>query len=299
MKQYRIKKAISQEELSEGICTPETISRIESGKRAPNTKNYYALAQKLDAEVDYFDAGIDTVDFSLILLKRELDVAIARYKWDKAEEMLEQLKAGLEKEGTLQSPRNQMGLKPEEYCIRYNQKKCSAEEFMAVCEQLAECENERWREEAYWKQFLTRDKVRILNYIAVLYTKERAFSKAVTILEGVLDWLEKSSVGLAERYTESLTAMANLVNIYNSMKLYNKCLQMSERCVRFCLSCGQGTAIPKLIGNQVEVLMVTKCDMEACKRQLQQAYYMSRLFRNKVSESINEHYIGHFGKNIE
>ncbi len=299
LKKYRIKKAISQEELSEGICTPETISRIESGKRAPNTKNYYALAQKLDAEVDYFDAGIDTADFSLILLKREMRVAIARCQWDKAEEMLEQLKAGLEKEGTLQSPRNQMGLKPEEYCIRYNQKKCSAEEFMAVCEQLAECENERWREEAYWKQFLTRDKVRILNYIAVLYTKERAFSKAVTILEGVLDWLEKSSVGLAERYTESLTAMANLVNIYNSMKLYNKCLQMSERCVRFCLSCGQGTAIPKLIGNQVEVLMVTKCDMEACKRQLQQAYYMSRLFRNKVSESINEHYIGHFGKNIE
>ena len=299
LKQYRIKKAISQEELSEGICTPETISRIESGKRAPNTKNYYALAQKLDAEVDYFDAGIDTEDFSLILLKRELDVAIARRKWDKAEEMLEQLKTGLEKEGKLLSPRNQMGLKPEEYCIRYNQKKCSAEEFMAVCEQLADCENERWREESYWKQFLTRDKVRILNYIAVLYTIRRELDKATIILERILSWLEKSSVGLTERYSESLIVMLNLAITYSKLKNNKKCVQMSEKCIRFCLSCGRGTTIPLLIANQVEVLIVSVDDTAECKMQLRQAYYIGKLFHNKVYESINEHYVGHFGDSIE
>lgn len=257
------------------------------------------MAQKLDAEVDYFDAGIDTVDFSLILLKRELDVAIARYKWDKAEEMLEQLKAGLEKEGTLQSPRNQMGLKPEEYCIRYNQKKCSAEEFMAVCEQLAECENERWREEAYWKQFLTRDKVRILNYIAVLYTIRREFDKAANIWEEVLGWLEKSSVGLTERYSESLTTLSNLAITYNKMKCNEKSIQMSEKSIQFCLECGRGATIPKLIANQVEALIVSVDDTAECKMQLRQAYYIGKLFRNHVCKSINEHYVGHFGVDVE
>lgn len=299
LKQYRIEKAISQEELSEGICAPETISRIESGKRAPNVKNYYALAQKLDAEVEYFDAGIDTADFSLIILKRELSVAIGLLQWEKAEEILGQLKSGLEREGKLQSPRNQMALKPEEYCIRYNMKKCSTEEFIAVCEQLADCEHERWKEETYWKQFLTKEKIRILNYIAVLYAKKMEFDKAVTILEGVLGWLENSSVMLTERASESRIAMANLTNIYNSMGLLEKCLQMSERCIRFCLYSGHGTAIPKLMGNQVEVLMVTGGNVEECKLHLQRAYYISKLFKNKVNKSINEHYVGHFGESIE
>lgn len=299
LKQYRIKKAISQEELSEGICAPETISRIESGKRAPNTKNYYALAQKLDAEVDYFDAGIDTENFSLILLKREMQIAVARHQWDKAEQLLGQLKSGLEKEGKLQNPRNQMGLKPEEYCIRYNQKKCSAEEFMAVCEQLADCENERWREEAYWKQFLTRDKVRILNYIAVLYTIRREFDKAANIWEEVLGWLEKSSVGLTERYSESLTTLSNLAITYNKMKCNEKSIQMSEKSIQFCLECGRGATIPKLIANQAETLHLMESGAEKCMMQLKQAYYISKLFKTNAYAGIIEYYCEHFGGSVE
>lgn len=47
MQRFRIKKGVSQDVLSEGICTPETISRIESGRRGPNPNNFYALMRKL------------------------------------------------------------------------------------------------------------------------------------------------------------------------------------------------------------------------------------------------------------
>ena len=36
----RVEKGFSQEEASEGICTPETYSRIETGKRSPSLKNW-------------------------------------------------------------------------------------------------------------------------------------------------------------------------------------------------------------------------------------------------------------------
>ena len=38
----RVEQGASQEEISEGICTPETYSRIETGKRSPSLKNLEA-----------------------------------------------------------------------------------------------------------------------------------------------------------------------------------------------------------------------------------------------------------------
>ena len=49
----RLEKGMSQETLSEGICSPENLSRIERGKGAPNTRNFRALMEKLETGQDY------------------------------------------------------------------------------------------------------------------------------------------------------------------------------------------------------------------------------------------------------
>ena len=41
----RVEKGLSQEEASEGICTPETYSRIETGKRSPSLKNLESFGE--------------------------------------------------------------------------------------------------------------------------------------------------------------------------------------------------------------------------------------------------------------
>ena len=45
-------KGFTQEKLSEDICTPENLSAIESGKRAPSIKHYDKLMEKLGMDAN-------------------------------------------------------------------------------------------------------------------------------------------------------------------------------------------------------------------------------------------------------
>nr|WP_297873834.1 helix-turn-helix transcriptional regulator [uncultured Blautia sp.] len=47
IKRTRESLGMTQEELSEGICTTETLSRIETGKRTPNRANFKALMERM------------------------------------------------------------------------------------------------------------------------------------------------------------------------------------------------------------------------------------------------------------
>ena len=62
----RLRGEYSQQELSEGICTPETLSRIETGKRNPTVKNFYALMQKLEIGMGYYNTELDVEKFETL-----------------------------------------------------------------------------------------------------------------------------------------------------------------------------------------------------------------------------------------
>lgn len=47
IKRTRESLGMTQEELSDGICSVETLSRIENGKRAPNRANFEALMERM------------------------------------------------------------------------------------------------------------------------------------------------------------------------------------------------------------------------------------------------------------
>lgn len=49
---------LTQGELSEGICEPETYSRVESGKRAPSRKNMEQLSERLRISWNYYRGEI-------------------------------------------------------------------------------------------------------------------------------------------------------------------------------------------------------------------------------------------------
>lgn len=58
----RVEQGASQEEISEGICTPETYSRIETGKRSPSLKNLEALKSRLKIRSGYYMGEVWTED---------------------------------------------------------------------------------------------------------------------------------------------------------------------------------------------------------------------------------------------
>lgn len=81
-KSKRTEKGMTQDEVSEEICTPETYSRIETGLRLPKPKNYEALSERLEIGWCYYRGELDTSElraFELRTLQRIAEIEGRRY----------------------------------------------------------------------------------------------------------------------------------------------------------------------------------------------------------------------------
>lgn len=294
IKMSRIDRAVSQEILSEDICTPETLSRIESGKRAPNTRNFRALMEKLDVNQDYYNGRLDTDDFLLLESKKELDRAISLRNWKEAHKLLDELKLKLD----MNSELNRQTLQADEDCILFNEGKMSAEDFLAACERALGCEKEGWKEERFWKPFLTDYRVKILNYVAIIYSISCQKEKAIFIWEHILMQLNQSKVELTDRYGSSMKAIGNLSLCYGELGNTDESLSMCEKGIYLCFESGRGVRLANFIAAKAETLF--RLDKkETCLKYLKQAYYLSDLMLSKkINIYVDEFYRTNYHMNI-
>ena len=287
IKRSRAYKELSQEALSEGICTPETLSRIERGERGPNTRNFRALMKKLDTGLDYYNGELDTDDFLVLEQELELERAISLKNWEEAQRLLEDLKLKVD----MSSPKNQQTLQAKENCILFNQKKLGLQEFLKSCEQAMNCEGEKWREERFWKQFFTKYKVNTMNYMACIYHIDHRMEDALFILEHLLKCLMDSKIGLAGRYRSSMTVIQNLSSFYGEAGKLKECLEMCEVGIRLCMECGRGAKLGVFLGNKAEAMNIEAGKaLEVSKSYLKWTFYISDLLSNHSVAAYTDKY---------
>lgn len=296
IRRNRMAKEMSQEELSEDICTPETLSRIERGKRAPNTRNFRALMEKLDTGLDYYNGELDTVDFLVLEQELELERAISLKNWDEAQRLLDDLKSKVD----MSSPKNQRTLQAKENCILFNKKQLGLQEFLKSCEQAMDCEGEEWREEGFWKQFFTKYKVNTMNYIACIYHIDHRISDAIFILEHLLEQLTNSKIGLEGRYKSSMTVISNLAIYYGEIKQFDKCFNMCQMGIDLCMECGRGVKMGIFLGNKAEAMNNREgAPTESGRDTLKKAFYISELLLNhSLAASIDKYYRSQYESDI-
>ena len=297
IKRGRMVKEYTQAELSEKIDVAwETVSRIESGKRTPSTRSFRAMMETLDTGLDYYNGELDTTDFLLLEKKQEMERAISLKRWEEACGLLEYLKSRLD----MDRPRNQRTLRAEENCIKFNMGQIGREEFLKECEIAMDCEGERWREESFWNQFLTRYKVRILNYMAILYRNGHQIKNSIFILEHILDQLVSSKVKLEDRYKSSMTVIGNLSAYYGEVGRLEDCIKICDMGINLCFNSGRGVRLGKFLGNKAEALNIKAGEStEIGKHYLKQDYYLNELMSDhKAAAYTDEYYRTHYEKNV-
>ena len=93
----RISSHMTQEALSEGICSVETLSRIENGKQAPSRLILNELMKRLGKSSIRFVPALPSNNLNIQNLKRELSKAIAHERYAKAEHLFRQLSFYIQK----------------------------------------------------------------------------------------------------------------------------------------------------------------------------------------------------------
>lgn len=80
IRKQRIALGITQEELSEDICSQESLARIEQGRR-PHNKNYRKLTKKLFWEKDKRSNDVSAWDYEVLKFKDEISKLEMEYRY--------------------------------------------------------------------------------------------------------------------------------------------------------------------------------------------------------------------------
>lgn len=207
LKKAREKNYYSQDELSEGICSVESYSRIENG-RNPSRNNYKALTEKLEIEErSYYDL-LRTGNLDAIRIRRKINAAYSRRDYEKMKEYLEELKKILGNECKL----NRQYLDYIEIKGKYGTKEITAEEcYEALIKILGESiDYEVVLEE---ENTLTQLEINILIFIELMEMQRGNVERARRLLEYIINQREIEPTMDAFQYYDVRLAKLNLAKI--------------------------------------------------------------------------------------
>ena len=268
----RVEKGLSQEEASEGICTPETYSRIETGKRSPSLKNLEALENRLEIKQGYLIGEVWTNESSVLELTQKLRMAVSNLNLETWEECQKKLEEKLDLS-------NRQYVEGYRTCLEYQQGKISEAEWIRQHRTtLSYTFPFEERIEAYRTGerhgFTDREAV-LLQQIALAEKILGEKEKAVEIWKLLLQDYANSEVRMEHHFQEVMLIWSNLANTLPEVGKVKEGIELADQGIRMVLKKGQGP-LNMLFANRIYTMKASGQDVR--KEQFEQAYALSKMF---------------------
>lgn len=273
IKYERINSGKTQEQLSESICSPETLSRIESGKRAPSRKNFKAIMNKLGIEKSIYSSYISANEFEVYEQKRNLSKYIARHQYEEAYNVFNSLKRKMD----CTILENKQFILSTEVVLNHILGRISRQEALEKNLEALSYTFEEYERGIY--RTLSRQETVILNQIAVIYKKLGNRKKAIRILRDVLKSYENSKIDLMYHYSMCALVMINLSAYLEEEQEINSAIEICDKGIKLDLKCGRGNRLGAFLTNKACSLEHAG-DKEKCLKYFRQAFYLSDLMQN-------------------
>ena len=271
----RVEKGFSQEEASEGICTPETYSRIETGKRSPSLKNLEALENRLEIKQGYLIGEVWTNAFSVLELTQKLRMAVSNLDLETWEECQKKLEEKLD----LSKKINRQYVEGYRTCLEYQQGKISEAEWISRHKKtLSYTFAFEERMEAYptgMRQRFTDQEAVLLQQIALAEKIRGEKEKAVEIWKLLLQDYGNSEVRMEHHFQEVMLIWSNLANTLPEVGKVKEGIALADQGIRMVLKKGKGP-LDMLFANKIYAMKESGQDVG--KEQFEQAYALSKMF---------------------
>lgn len=290
----RKKKGFTQEKLSEDICTPENLSAIESGKRAPSIKNYDKLMQKLGMDKDFYNSFISAEQFEIYELRRECNRLIYLRKYKEAEQILEKIAALID----VNIPINEQYVLFNQALLQQEQGKIKEEAALEKVKRALELTFDYNDGDFNTDVILSQEEVKMINYIGTLYRKMDCTGKAIDIYKKVAESYRSSKVSARCHYNGNNLILANLCISLEETNQIEESIEIAEMGILQELYCGRGSLLPDFLAN-LACCFEKKGNKKACGEYLQQAFYVSDMMKNEFfNNAIRKYYEQRYEKII-
>ena len=284
----RVEQGASQEEISEGICTPETYSRIETGKRSPSLKNLEALKSRLKIRSGYYMGEVWTEDFAVLELVQELRAAVSASNL-KAWEMCQQR---LEEKLDLSKKINRQYTEGYRTCLEYQKGKFLEDEWIRRHRKtLSYTRKEPMEQRMFCEErahVFTNTETILLQQIALAEKIRGEKEKAVEIWKLLLQVYGNSEVRMEHHFQEVMLIWSNLANTLPDVGKTKEGIALADQGIRMVLKKGKGP-LDMLFANKIYAMKESGQDVG--KEQFEQAYALSKMFGDLELQNSLKYYI--------
>lgn len=267
IKELRIERGYSQEELCYGICSTGNLSKIENGIRMPNRKTIEALMQRLGYE-DVFLQFSSREEIEQERLCEKIVRKLSEKDFEELEELLKEFEATISEEDILNS----------QYCkfteaMIHEAKGAATETVIRELEEALRMTKPGYTtENAKMKGLLTYNEIIILINIANNYVAYDR-TKATNILFGLKEYMDTHVLDERERVKKYQVIIFNLSDIMVDEKRYDEAIELCDLGIEDSKNNNRLRLFPYFLANKGFALL-GKGEEEQAREQLKRAYHM-------------------------
>lgn len=285
---------LSQEMLSEEICTVENLSRIENGKTSPQEKNYRGLMGKMNQAIERDRGIINVQDYELYEELRMVSKYTSQMEYYKAEEIWKKLRGKIPKN----SLENRQCILRYDTLISYGKKEIDWEKATKQYETALKMTMPKFEQIDISEWPLTRTEIFLLNNIASGYYTVGKKKEAKEILMALKNAFDKSIVDIRYRMTEYILLIYNIGMLEKLEGNIQRAIGIFEKGLYLELQSGRFTKVSKLLYGLGWAMRNSENDKKA-RKIIKQAFYFSDIQNlPNLNNDIYTYYRANWNDNI-
>ena len=274
---------ISREELSDGICSPQTLYRLEHGKTRVKKGLYAELMAKMERVPEKNYAVCVGKNMELLEERELLEKAMQDYDYEKADRYLKKLKE--KADGNMIT--EQYVLKAEAL-LDYYCKRCDGETTVKRLEEAIQITLPDY-EECLNKKFpFTEQEIMNLMSLANAYAHLEKHEKAISIYKKLLKCLNMDYIFGEYVDHMRMLIMRNLSVAYVENKKYEEAMILNSECLKLAKENNKGREVYTILSDRACIILKQIkngerdiYDREIAKKYLRQSYFLAVARKDK------------------
>lgn len=280
IKQRRMELGLTQEELCEGIYEPPTMSRIETGRQTPSRTKLNALLQRLGLPDDRYYALLSDNETKIADLQKEIVSCNVLRKQEKGLEMIEELERIADPQDTTIQQfilRSKVILgKLEDGEI----KPYSLEQRQEMLMQAIRLTSPKFNLEEIDRGLYSLDEVKVINQIALNYSRNDEHKKAIDIYYQLLRYIKKHFQNILQSGGLLPLVAYNYARELGLVGHHKDALEIAQLGWQACVQYGQYRWLPATIA------LIAEChhllgDDEQSKKHYRQSFYLCQVINDE------------------
>lgn len=284
--------SITQEQLSDGICSVETLSRIENGNQNPNRDTYELLMERMGRIRERAYSMLSISDFKVLEKMKQFEDYSKLYDFYQADIILREIKKILG-----DSILDKQFLIRAESLVDYHLNRISKEEYLESVQKAIQLTIPKYGTISLSNWPLNHNEAVLLINISIAFAERGDYKQAIDILEDVNIAMNQSYMEELQRVTFKVTIANNLSKWYGLVGSHDKAIEIANEGIMMCKKYNLGNALPNLLygiaWNKEQLIdkgVLLPVNNRECLKYLKQAYYIASAMQLTFVENfIYEH----------